>query len=254
MTMWAGRFAEQVALVTGAASGIGYGIAARLGREGCTVILADMDEQGLAAAVSSLKQSGIRAAAHTLDISDAAQVSQCVDDIVRDHGRLDVTVNSAGIIGQTSTPIVDYDVEVYERVLRVNLLGSFLVTKYALKPMLERKYGRILLIASIGGKEGNPGMAGYASSKSGVMGLVKGVGKEVAESGVTVNGIAPAVIRTPMNEKTSPEQLKYMVERVPMKRLGTVEEVASLAAWIVSPEASFNTGFVFDLSGGRATY
>lgn len=252
--MWAGRFAGQVALVTGAASGIGYGIAARLGREGCALALADMDETGLASAASTLRQEGIRVSTHLLDISEAAQVKQCVDDIVREYGQLDVTVNSAGIIGQTSTPIVDYDVDVYEHVLRVNLLGSFLVTKYAVKPMLERKYGRILLIASIGGKDGNPGMAGYASTKSGVIGLVKGVGKEVAESGVTVNGIAPAVIRTPMNEKTAPEQLKYMVERVPMKRLGTVEEVASLAAWIVSPEASFNTGFVFDLSGGRATY
>ncbi len=252
--MWAGRFAGQVALVTGAASGIGYGIAARLGREGCALALADMDEAGLGTAAAALRQEGIRVSTHLLDIAEAGQVEQCVDDIVREYGQLDVTVNSAGIIGQTSTPIVDYDVEVYERVLRVNLLGSFLVTKYAVKPMLERKYGRILLIASIGGKEGNPGMAGYASTKSGVMGLVKGVGKEVAESGVTVNGIAPAVIRTPMNEKTAPEQLRYMVERVPMKRLGTVEEVASLAAWIVSPEASFNTGFVFDLSGGRATY
>lgn len=252
--MWAGRFADQVALITGGASGIGFGIAKRLGLEGCHVVLFDIDENALETATASLTQQGIRASAITADITDAVQVEQSVSAVVRDYGKLDVVVNSAGIIGKSSTPIVDYDLETYERVLRINLIGSFLVTKYALKPMLERNYGRILLIASIAGKEGNPGMAGYSSSKAGVIGLVKGVGKEVAESGVTVNGIAPAVIRTPMNEKTAPEQLRYMIERVPMRRLGTVEEVAALAAWIVSPEASFNTGSIFDLSGGRATY
>ena len=120
--------------------------------------------------------------------------------------------------------------------------------------MLPRNYGRILLIASIGGKEGNPGMAGYATSKSGVMGLVKGIGKEYAETGVTVNGIAPAVIATPMNVDTDPRMMEYMLDKIPMKRLGLVDEVAALVCWICSKEASFNTGFVFDLSGGRATY
>jgi 3-oxoacyl-[acyl-carrier protein] reductase len=252
--MWEGRFTDQVALITGGASGIGFGIAKRLGLEGCHVVLFDIDQKALEDATVSLTQQGIRASALTADITDSEQVEASVSAVVRDHGKLDVVVNSAGIIGKSSTPIVDYDLETYERVLRINLVGSFLVTKYALKPMLARGYGRILLIASIAGKEGNPGMAGYSSSKAGVIGLVKGVGKEVAESGVTVNGIAPAVIRTPMNEKTAPEQLRYMIERVPMRRLGTVEEVAALAAWIVSPEASFNTGSIFDLSGGRATY
>jgi 2-dehydro-3-deoxy-L-rhamnonate dehydrogenase (NAD+) len=126
--------------------------------------------------------------------------------------------------------------------------------KHSLPAMLEQNYGRILLIASISGKEGNPGMVGYSTSKAGVIGLVKAVGKEYATSGVTINALAPAVIQTPMNQDTSPEQLKYMLDRIPMKRLGTVEEVASLACWIVSAEASFNTGFIFDLSGGRATY
>jgi 2-dehydro-3-deoxy-L-rhamnonate dehydrogenase (NAD+) len=126
--------------------------------------------------------------------------------------------------------------------------------KHSLPAMLEQNYGRILLIASISGKEGNPGMVGYSTSKAGVIGLVKAVGKEYATSGVTLNALAPAVIQTPMNQDTSPEQLKYMLDRIPMKRLGTVAEVASLACWIVSEEASFNTGFIFDLSGGRATY
>ena len=120
--------------------------------------------------------------------------------------------------------------------------------------MLPRNYGRIVLVASMGGKDGNPGMAGYAASKSGVIGLIKGIGKEYATNGITVNGIAPAVIATPMNMDTAQEMLDYMISRIPMGRLGTVEEMAALVAWIVSPEASFNTGFIFDLSGGRATY
>jgi 3-oxoacyl-[acyl-carrier protein] reductase len=136
----------------------------------------------------------------------------------------------------------------------VNLRGSFLMTKYAVKAMEKHNYGRILLLASIAGKEGNPFMAGYSSMKAGVIGLVKGIGKEYAKTGITINGLAPAVIKTPMNEKTAPEQLAYMTAKIPMGRLGTVEEVAALSCWIVSKEASFNTGFIFDISGGRATY
>ena len=162
--------------------------------------------------------------------------------------------NSAGIAGATATKITDYDTATHEQVVRVNQLGSFLMTKYALLQMQKRGYGRILLMASIAGKDGNPGMAGYTSTKAAVISLVKGVGKEFADTGVTVNALAPAVIRTPLNEQTAPEQLKYMTDKIPMGRLGTVEETAALALWILSKEASFNTGFVFDLSGGRAVY
>ncbi|HEU0064101.1 MAG TPA: SDR family oxidoreductase, partial [Flavisolibacter sp.] len=136
----------------------------------------------------------------------------------------------------------------------INLKGTFLMTKHIIKSMLKNNYGRILLIASIAGKEGNPGMVGYSATKAGVTGIVKGVGKEYAETGITVNGLAPAVIKTAMNDNTDPEQLDYMTAKIPMKRLGTIEEVASLSAWIVSKESTFNTGFVFDISGGRATY
>ena len=128
------------------------------------------------------------------------------------------------------------------------------MTKYAVAAMEKNRYGRVLLLASIAGKEGNPFMAGYSSMKAGVIGLVKGVGKEYADKNITVNGLAPAVIKTAMNADTSPEQLQYMVAKIPMKRLGTVEEVANMASWIVSNEASFTTGFIFDISGGRATY
>ena len=128
------------------------------------------------------------------------------------------------------------------------------MTKYALMVMKKKNYGRILLMASMAGKEGNPFMAGYTAMKAGVIGLVKGIGKEYAETGITVNGLAPAVIKTAMNDQTDPEQLAYLIGKIPMKRLGTIEEVASITAWIVSKEASFTTGFLFDVSGGRATY
>jgi 3-oxoacyl-[acyl-carrier protein] reductase len=157
-------------------------------------------------------------------------------------------------MGPTGIRITDYSVEAYDQIYAVNLRGAFLMTKYAVQAMEKRSYGRILLIASIAGKEGNPYMAGYSSMKAGVIGLVKGIGKEYAEIGITVNGLAPAVIRTAMNEATAPEQLAYMTARIPMKRMGTVEEVAAISAWIVSRESSFTTGFVFDISGGRATY
>jgi len=163
-------------------------------------------------------------------------------------------VNCAGAVGETNVRIRDYNPDVFRSVLDVNLTGAFLLTKYVLPSMIANDYGRILHIASIGGKEGNPGMAGYAASKSGLMGLIKAAGKEYAETGITVNGIAPAVIATEFNENTDPAMLKYMTDKIPMKRMGTIEETAALASWIVSPEASFNTGFTFDLSGGRATY
>ena len=174
--------------------------------------------------------------------------------MVTTYGRLDIMVNCAGVAGPNAIKITDYSYEDFKKVVDINLNGSFLMTKYSIPHMLANNYGRILLIASIGGKEGNPGMAGYAASKSGVMGLVKGIGKEYAKTGITVNGLAPAVIATPMNLDTHPDTMKYMTDKIPMGRLGTIDETAALSCWIVSPEASFNTAFVFDLSGGRATF
>ncbi|RYF84566.1 MAG: SDR family oxidoreductase, partial [Chitinophagaceae bacterium] len=163
-------------------------------------------------------------------------------------------VNAAGIVGPTSTKIVDYPTTEFDKIYAVNLKGTFLMTKYMLEVMRKTGKGRILLIASIAGKEGNPGMVGYSSTKAGVIGLVKGVAKEFADDGITINGLAPAVIRTPMNENTSAEQLSYMTAKIPMQRLGTVEEVAAVCCYIVSDENSFSTGFIYDISGGRATY
>ena len=241
------RFKNQVAIVTGGARGIGKGIAERLAAEGGEVTIFDID-------ITKLAPTSPRTAATSVDITNEEDVRREVGQVVADKGRLDILVNCAGIIGATAVNVADYDPETFDKVIAVNLKGAFLTTKYALAPMIRQKYGRILHITSIGGKEGNPGMVGYAASKSGVIGLVKGAGKEYAQHGITVNGLAPAVIATEFNENTDPAVLKYMVDKIPMKRLGTIEEVASLACWIVSEEASFNTGCVFDLSGGRATY
>jgi 2-dehydro-3-deoxy-L-rhamnonate dehydrogenase (NAD+) len=243
------RFDGRTAIITGGASGIGKAIARRIAAEGGKVCIFDIDPVNLEKSASELQVNPFR-----LDASVESEVAAGVQRVVAQYGRLDILVHCAGIVGPTSTNIIDYSPEDFDRVLHVNLYSAYYLTRQAVRPMLEQKYGRILLVSSMAGKEGNPGMVGYATSKAGIIGLVKAVGKEYADSGVTVNGLAPAVIRTSMNERTSPEQLRYLVERIPMKRLGTVEEASALACWIVSEEASFNTGFIFDLSGGRATY
>jgi NAD(P)-dependent dehydrogenase (short-subunit alcohol dehydrogenase family) len=238
--LFADRFKNRVAVITGGASGIGEGIARRIGAEGGQLVLFDVQQDKLQQTADAMRAENILVETAVVDVGDEAAVQQAFQMVADRFGQLDVMVNCAGIAGPTSVPILDYSAEDFDRVIRVNLRGAYLTTKYAVKHMLPRKYGRILHMASMGGKEGNPGMVGYASSKAGLMGLVKGVGKEV--------------IRTPMNEDTSPQMLEYMTARIPMKRLGTVDEVAALACWIVSEEATFNTGFIFDLSGGRATY
>lgn len=252
--MYEGRFSGQVALVTGGARGIGAAIGHRLANEGAQVILWDVLESTLAKTTEKIRKDNLLASYEVVDITIEDEVATGIDHIIEHHSGLNVMVHCAGISGPTSTNIVDYSTKDFRHLLDVNLYGSFLVTKYAIAPMLKTNYGRILLVASIGGKEGNPGMAGYAASKSGVLGLVKAIGKEYAHTGITINGLAPAVISTPMNLDTHPDMLKYMTDKIPMGRLGTVEEAASMACWILSKEASFNTGFNFDLSGGRATY
>lgn len=248
------RFENQVAIISGGAEGLGKGIAHRIASEGGKVILFDINSALLEKTIGEFTTNSLSADGYTVDISSEDSVEQAFNKVEEKYGKIDIMVNSAGIVGPTNTKITDYPVEEYDKIYAVNLRGAFLMCKYAAKAMEKNKYGRILLIASIAGKEGNPFMAGYSSMKAGVIGLVKGIGKEYAQMGITVNGIAPAVIKTAMNENTAPEQLAYMADKIPMKRLGTVEEVASLSAWIVSKEASFNTGFIFDISGGRATY
>jgi len=248
------RFKDHVALVTGGADGLGKGIAQRLGQEGATVVVVDVNEELMKSTQAEFEKSGIKSHFHPLDISDEGSVESAIKQVVSKHGKLDSVINCAGIVGPTSTNVADYDTQAFDKVYSINLKGSFLITKYAVQAMLPQNYGRILLIASIAGKEGNAGMSGYSVSKAGVIGLVKTAGKEYAETGITINGLAPSVIHTSMVDQCTPEQIKYMTDKIPMKRTGTIDEVAGLACWIVSKECSFTTGFTFDLSGGRATY
>lgn len=248
------RFENQVAVISGGADGLGKGIAERIGAEGGKLALLDIDSVMLEQTAAELKSKGYAVSTQQVDISSEEQVKNALETVVDTFGKIDVMVNSAGIVGPTSTFIVDYKVEDYDRIYAINLRGAFLMTKHAIKFMEKNQYGRVLLIASIAGKEGNPFMVGYSSMKAGVIGLVKSIGKEYATSGITVNGLAPALIKTRMNENTSTEQLAYMTSKIPMNRLGTIDEVTAIATWILSKESSFTTGFVFDISGGRATY
>jgi len=245
------RFQDQVAAVTGAADGVGRAIAQRLLAENARVWFLDRNEAGARAACV---EAGPGAFPLAVDITDEAEVRAAFAHIKATHGRLDVMVNSAGIVGPNNRRITETPADAFLDVQRVNLYGSFLTTRHAIEQMLPRNYGRVLLIASVAGKEGNAGMCAYSSAKAGVIGLAKSVGKEFAETGITVNALAPAVIRTAMVAGMDPVQVKYMTDKIPMKRCATLDEVAALACWIVSPEAGFNTGFTFDLTGGRAVY
>ena len=234
---------QRTALVTGAASGIGRACARRLAEEGQHVAAVDLQAgplQELADEVASI---------HTLDVTDYDAVQATVAEI----GGVDIVVNSAGIVGP-QVPIWEMPLEDWERTLAVNLTGTFNTIKATISGMRERGWGRIVNIASIAGKEGNPNMVGYSASKAAVIGLTKSVGKEVARDGVLVNAVAPAVIATPMNADTTPEVLEYMLARIPMGRLGLVDEVAELVSWLSSDACSFSTAAVYDISGGRATY
>lgn len=249
------RFENQTAIVTGGADGIGRQIAGRLAREGARVTLFDVNAAKAAEACEAFAAEGLAVESVIVDIADDAAVKAAIDSVAVQSGeRLDILVHCAAIVGPTATKITEVTVEDFDRTSAINLRGTFSLTKHALRAMEPRNYGRILLFASIAGKEGNAGMSPYSATKAGVIGLAKAAGKEFAETGITVNAIAPAVIRTAMVDAIAPEQVKYMTDKIPMKRCGTLDEVAALSCWIVSPEASFNTGFTFDLSGGRAVY
>ena len=243
------QFQGQVAVVTGAASGIGLAIANALAQEGATLALLDQNTTGL----QSLEGT-IEFKSWTVDITSEEQVRKVVEQIAKTFGRVDILINSAGITGKTNVKSHETDSSDVRKVFDVNFMGSYYASRYILPLMLQNSYGRILHIASIAGKEGNAGMLAYSASKAAVIGMTKVQGKEYAESGITINAIAPAVIQTALVEAMPPEQVKYMTDKIPMKRCGTLEEIANLALYIVSRKNSFTTGFTFDLSGGRATY
>lgn len=248
------RFQNQVAVIIGGARGIGKAVAKRLLEESASVYLIDVLKDDLEQCQIEFKALGLKAGIYVCDICDEDGLNKAIEKIVNDKNRLDILVNTAGIVGPSNMKILDYSRDNFQKVVNINLTGSFLATKAVLPQMIKQNYGRIVHLTSIGGKEGNPGMIGYVASKSGLIGLIKAVGKEYAQTGITINGVAPAVIATPMNEDTTPEMMKYMTAKIPMGRMGTTDEVASIVSWVVSKEASFNTGFIFDLSGGRATY
>ena len=242
---------EQVAIVTGAASGLGKVIAEALSAKGVTVALFDLNADELDAARKNL---GGKAIAIPVNVTDEAAVGEAVKKVIDTAGRVDILVNCAGIVGQTSIQSHEANLDEFKKVVDVNLFGCFNTFKAVIPDMLSRDYGRVLHIASIAGKEGNAGMLAYSASKAAVIGMTKVQGKDYAETGICVNALAPAVVRTPMVDMVPPEQVKYMTDKIPMKRCGTLDEVKALVCFIVSPENSFTTAFTYDLSGGRATY
>ncbi len=245
------EFHGQVAIITGGANGIGFAIAQSLAQHNAHVILLDTQKT---AVVKAAKQIGAQASAFQIDVTNEDQVSRTITKIAKKFGRIDILINSAGTTGKTNVKTHEVDFENFKFVFDVNVNGCFLMSRAVLPFMLKRNYGRILHLASIAGKDGNAGMLAYSASKAAVIGMTKVQGKEYAESGITVNALAPAVIRTAMVAALPDEQVNYMTDKIPMKRCGTLEEIANLAAYIISPQASFTTGFTFDMTGGRATY
>ena len=229
------RFENRKAIVTGGASGIGAAIAKRLADEGAQVTIWDI------------------AGDTPVDVTNPQAVAKAADDAAAQMGGLDTMVCCAGITGLNTT-VIDYPVEDWQRVLDLNLNGVFYCNKHAARIMRATGFGRIVNIASIAGKEGNPNASAYSTSKAGVIGLTKSLGKELAQTQITVNAIAPAVVETPILSQMTDEFIAYMKSKIPMGRFGTVEEIAAMACWLASSEASFTTAAVFDQSGGRATY
>lgn len=239
-----------IALVTGSAKGIGYAIAQRLLHDGMTVIIADINIEGAQQAASRL---GDDVHAMQLDVTSHESWASGIASVEQEHGTISVLVNCAGIAGR-SAPCWELSPEEWQQVIAIDLSGVFFGCRAALPAMIERGYGRIVNIASIAGKEGNPNASPYSAAKSGVLGLTKSIAKEVASDGILVNAVTPAVIETEILQQMTPEHVAYMTSRIPMGRVGQPEEVAALVSFLCSREVSFSTGAVFDISGGRATY
>ncbi len=245
------EFKGQVAVITGAASGIGLAISQKLLYAGAQVALLDINEMGLK---TEFRKYKAKASLFPVDVTQQLLIDKTIEEIISRFGKIDILINCAGITGITDGLSHEVSSEDLHKVFELNFMSCFYTTRAVIPHMLKMNYGRILHMASIAGKEGNVRMLAYSSSKAALIGMTKVQGKEYAETGITVNAMAPAVIRTPLVEGVPEEQVKYMTDKIPMKRCGTLEEVTNLAAYIVSKQNSFTTGFTFDLTGGRATY
>lgn len=244
----------QAFVVVGGGSGIGKRIVEVLAGRGAHVLCLDREEEAARCVAEQLGALGRDVSAARADVTDPPSIAAPLETFASRLGAIHGLCNCAGVTGVTGVPSHEVPLEDFDAVLAVNLRGAFVVSQ-AILPAFERQgYGRLLQMASIAGKEGNPGMVSYSASKAGLIGMVKSQGKEYARSGITINAIAPAVIRTQMVDAMPQEQVDYMTARIPMGRCGTLDEIAELAAWVLSPAASFTTGFTFDLSGGRAVY
>ncbi len=243
-------FAGRTAAITGGAMGIGLAVARRLVGSGAKVALWDRDEKALAQAKAAL---GPDVLTWPLDVADAAAVARVAQATADACGGLDILVCSAGITGP-NVPLADYPVDDWKRVFDVNVHGVFLCNRAAVPLMQKKDYGRIVNIASVAGKEGNPNASAYSASKAAVIGLTKSLGKELAKTGIRVNCVTPAAVRTAIFDQMTQQHIDFMLSKIPLGRFGTVDEIAALVCWLATEDCSFSTGAVFDLSGGRATY
>jgi 2-dehydro-3-deoxy-L-rhamnonate dehydrogenase (NAD+) len=244
------KFEGRTAIVTGGAQGIGAAVAQELSQHGARLAILDIDVD---LAGEFVKKLGNNMLAIHCDITDWQSASHAADEAMRIFGRIDIVVNSAGIAG-TNASVEDYDVAEFARIVEINLLGTFHINKAVIAAMKSANYGRIVNIASIAGKEGNPNASAYSASKAGVIGFTKSLGKELAQYDIAVNCITPAAARTRLFDQMSEEHINYMLSKIPRNRFLELNEAASMIAWLCSEENSFTTGAVFDLSGGRATY
>jgi 3-oxoacyl-[acyl-carrier protein] reductase len=240
----------QTAIVTGAATGIGEAIATRLAASGATVAIVDLDLEGAGRVAAAIAGDAFALRA---DITHSAEVEEVVTAVLERTGRIDILVNCAGIAGKAA-PIWEQTNDDWDRNIALNLTAIFYFCRAVVPHMRARGYGRIVNIASIAGKEGNPRMVAYSASKAGVIGLTKSLGKELATDGICVNAVAPAVVRTRILDQVTPEQIQYMTDKIPMKRTGKPEEIAAVVHFLCGPECSFVTAQCYDASGGRATY
>jgi 3-oxoacyl-[acyl-carrier protein] reductase len=242
----------RVAVITGGAQGIGYATAQRMLDSGASVVLWDIDEARLQHAREALSAAG-KVSASVVELTDEASVQAATAAALQQHGRIDILVNNAGITGGNG-PTWELEPAVWRRVVEVNLIGPYLTCRAIVPRMLEQGYGRIVNVASIAGKEGNPNASHYSASKAGLIGLTKSLGKELASKGVLVNAVTPAAAKTAIFDTMKQEHIDYMLSKIPMGRFLQVEEAAAMIAWLASEDCAFSTGAVFDLSGGRATY